>query len=169
MGFKFSTRNFLNSTNNRLESLNGKLKQVVSKVSSLQHFIEQFVVILPVLRNERCYKAVVSYKNVRVVPHGPDSPQAAYTTLLTSYASSFVLQHIELSETVTYEYQQQDGTNAIYSVQTSEGTIEVSVSKYSCCFSLSMKLPCRHIFQLQAKCGISLYDADLYAKRWTTN
>ena len=81
-GFKFSTGNFSNSTNNRLESLNGKLKQVVPKFSSLEHFIEQFFVILPVLRNERCYKAVVSYQNVRVVPHGPDSPQAAYTTLL---------------------------------------------------------------------------------------
>ena len=67
-GFKFSTGNFSNSTNNRLESLNGKLKQVVPKFSSLEHFIEQFFVILPVLRNERCYKAVVSYQNVRVVP-----------------------------------------------------------------------------------------------------
>ena len=168
-GFKFSTGNFSNSTNNRLESLNGKLKQVVPKFSSLEHFIEQFFVILPVLRNERCYKAVVSYQNVRVVPHGPDSPKAAYTTFLSSYASSFVLQQIELSETVTYEFQQQDGINAIYSIQTSEGTMEVSVSKCPCCFSLSMKLSCRHIFKLLAKCGVSLYDADLCGKRWTND
>ena len=169
MGFKFSTGNFLNSTNNRLESLNGKLKQVISKFSSLEHFIEQFFIILPVLRNERSYKAVVSYQKVRVVAHALNSPQAAYTTLLTSYASSFVLHQIELSENGTYEFHQHAGNNTTYYVQTSEGRMEVSFLKCSCCFFSSMRLPCRHLFQLRANSGVSLYDRNLCDERWTND
>ena len=114
MGRKISSGNFMNSTNNRLKSINGKLKQVVSKFSSLEQFIDQFFIILSVLRRERNYKAVVSYQKVRCNPHVPSSPQAAYSNLLTSYASSFVFKQIDLSMEHEYEYLNRDNTNTIY-------------------------------------------------------
>ena len=144
------------------------------------HWAHLFV-IFPVLRNERCYKAAVSYQKVKVVPHGPDSPQAAYTTLLTSYASSFVLQQIELSETVTYEFQQQDGTDAIYSVQTSEGTIGAKCFKmfvllflvYETTLSAQFPVVCETTlsahFPVAGKVVYRCTMQILCAKRWTNN
>lgn len=43
MGMKYNSGNFLNTTNNRLESLNSKLKSVISKYSSLEEFIDKFL------------------------------------------------------------------------------------------------------------------------------
>ena len=43
--FKAVSGSFLNSTNNRLESLNAKLKQVISRHSSLEDFINHFLLL----------------------------------------------------------------------------------------------------------------------------
>ena len=94
----------MNATNNRLESLNGKFNQISKKYSSLNCFLEQFVVILPVLRDERSYIAVYSYQKVQVTPYALNSPEAGYTNLLTSYASDFVQQQLNLPEETSYEF-----------------------------------------------------------------
>ena len=149
MGFKFSTGNFLNATNNRLESINGKLKQVITKYSSLEFFIEQFSIILPVLRSERTYKAVYSYQKVKVVPHALNSPEAQYSQLLTSYATSFTLQQLVLARDIAYEFTPVVGEHGIFNTSTSDGEIRVSHFICTCCYFQSMRLPCRHLFSRQ--------------------
>ena len=168
MGFKFSISNFL-KTNNRLESINGKLKQVITKYSFLVYFIEQFFIILPVLRNKRNYKTVYSYQKVKVVSHNNNdinSPEAQYTDLITSYTSNFVLKQLTLSETDVYEFVPIIGNAGIFHGLTSQGRIAVSHFRCSCCFFQSMKLPCRHIFRLHQNAGVSLYDKNIcYSRR----
>ena len=124
LGFKFSTGNFLNTTNNRLESINGKLKQVITKYSSLEFFIEQFFIILPVLRNERNYKTIYSYQKVKVVPYNINSPKGQYSDLLTAYATTYVLEQLDLSEKLQYEFVNENA--GVFRTETSQGQIEVS-------------------------------------------
>lgn len=169
MGFKFSIGNFLNNTNNRLESINGKLKQVVSKFSSLEFFIEQFFVILPVLRNERSYKAVYSYQKTPVVPYDVNSPEGAYTSFLTKYASSFVLHQLQLFSNTTYAFTPDVMNPDTYHTTTSEGATTVSSLKCTCCFFQSMRLPCRHIFHVRHNLGVTLFEKRLCDERWTSS
>ena len=92
--------NFLNSTNNRLESINGKLTQVISRHSSLEHFVDKFFVMLTALRTERDHRAAVMFQKVKVHMFVSDSPEGEYSKLLTSYASPKVIKQIELSDKV---------------------------------------------------------------------
>ena len=169
IGFMFSTGNFLNATNNKLESINGKLKQVVSKFSSLECFIEQFFVILPVLRNERSYKAIVSYQKKPVIPYLPNSPEASFSDLLTGYAANYVLHQLNLVTETTYNFSRDALNRDSFFADASDGRIQVTSSSCSCCFFRSMRLPCRHIFHVRQKLGLSLYDKNLCDERWTNS
>ena len=77
------------------------------------------------------------------------------------------MQQIEQSKKNAYQFFSRNNNNATYSLQTSEGSQEVSATNCSCSFFNSMKLPCRHILQLRHKQGISLFDPNLCSKRWT--
>ena len=165
--FKQTSGNFMNSTNNRLESINGKLKQVIDKYSSLEFFIDNFFVILPVLRNQRNYTGAYQGQKQPVRPFAPNSPESLYTSLLTPYASSFVLKQLEIYANTTYDFTPST-IPGVYTVVTSEGKIEVSSSNCACCFCQSMKLPCRHIFHVRNNLAVSLFDRNLCAERWTT-
>ena len=117
-----------------------------------------------VFRNERSYKAWCSWQKTRVTHHASDSQEHAYMKLLTNDASDFVINQLELANKVDYQWQ----TNGNESnVHTSEGIITVTHQKCSCTFYQSMGLPCRHIFSLRVKDGISLYDAQICDARWT--
>ena len=164
--FKKTTGNFLNATNNRLESINQKLKQVIDKNSSMEFFIENFFILLPVLRNQRNYQGVYQEQKHLVRPYPLGSPEAAYTSLLTSYASSHVLGQLELYSQSTYTFT--PGVGGKFSANTSDGSIEVSSLHCTCCWSQSMKLPCRHVFHIRSKMGLPLFDKNLCAERWTT-
>ncbi len=64
---KHSCGNFLNGTNNRLESLNAKVKSVISRYSSLEEFVENFFVVIRVLRSEQDHKASLAFQKVPVI------------------------------------------------------------------------------------------------------
>ena len=164
LGLKAACGSFLNFTNNRLESINGKLKQVINFHSSLEEFVVKFFVILSSLRTERDHKAALQFQKVKVQPFSPSTPEAAYSKILTSYALAFVIKQIALAEKVK-DIQEDDGI--IYRVKTSEGMKTVSLEDCECIFRSSMRLPCRHIFALRKKLGISLFDSQCCAKRWT--
>ena len=164
LGMKSNCGNFLNFTNNRSESINGKLKQVINRHSSLEEFLERFFVILTALRTERDHKAALLFQKVRVSPFRDDSPQNMYSRLLTSYAASFLHKQLELASKVSAITDQ----SGVYVVNTCEGQKIVSPSSCQCIFYKSMLLPCRHIFALRSKLGLSLYDEDLCHSRWTT-
>ena len=136
MGFKFSTGNFLNATNNRLEAINGKLKQVITRSTTMEVFIDEFFVILPCLRELRNYQTMYAYQKVPVIPHNISTPRGQYAALLTPYARSFMFQQIDIAESQVYEYTRVDGNgsgNAV-TVISSEGKIEVSHFRCSCCY-----------------------------------
>ena len=122
------------------------VKQVITKYSSLQYFIEQFFIILPVLWNEWNYRIVYSYQKVKVVSHNINSPGAQYTELLSSYAWNFFLTELTLAEKDIYKFVPIVGNAGIFQALTSQGRIEVSHFQCLCCFFQSMKLPCHHIF-----------------------
>ncbi len=75
----------------------------------------------------------------------------------------FVVKQISLVEKVQ-DIQEDDG---VYRVKTSEGMKTVSVGDCECIFRRSMKLPCRHMFALRKKLGVSLFDDRCCAERWT--
>ena len=150
----------------RLESINGKLKQVIDYHSSLEEFIHNFFVILTSLRSERDHKAAIQFQKVKVHPFSASSPEAQYAKLLTSYAFSFVLKQIKLSDQV--KSLQEDSSNT-FQVKTSEGMTTLTVIECRCVFQRSMKLPCRHIFALRRHLGLSLFDASCCSNRWTTS
>lgn len=163
LGLKAACGSFMNFTNNRLESINGKLKQVINYHSSLEEFVVKFFVILTSLRTERDHKAVLQFQKVGVQPFGPSTPEAEYSKILTSYALSFVVRQVSLAEKVK-DIEQNGDT---YLVKTSEGMKIVSLDDCECIFRISMQLPCRHMFALRKKLGISLFDGKCCAERWT--
>ena len=102
MGFRIEvgTWEFLNATNNRLESINGKLKQVINYHSTLEDFIDKFFVILTALRTERDHRATVQFQKVKVHAFQEGSAELRYSTLLTCYAVTYVLEQYELASKV---------------------------------------------------------------------
>ena len=164
LGLKFTSGNFLNSTNNRLESIYGKLKQVITKHSTLEDFVSHFFIVLNALRVERDHKAALIFQKVKVSPFPVDSCEYEYSKLLTPYALKFVLKQIQLVERVE-DITEED--NEQYTVQTSEGQIDVSLLDCNCMFRTSMSLPCRHMLKLRKKLGEPLYHADICDRRWT--
>ena len=164
--YKAMCGSFLNSTNNRLESLNGKLKQVINRYSSLEEFIDKFFIILSTLRSERDHKAAVMFQKVKVQNYGVGSPEYQYSQLLTAYASADVIKQLRLHHKVNQITQREDFD--IYDVHTSEGMKTVSLTDCNCLFRKSMVLPCRHMFALRKKLEYSLFDEQVYDKRWTS-
>ena len=63
MGMKYSTGKFLRGMNNWLENINQNLKSVISRY---EDFIEQFYLVLRVLRSERDHKATLVIQKVPV-------------------------------------------------------------------------------------------------------
>ena len=165
MAFKFSVPNFQNATNNRLEILNGKLKSVINLYSSMEEFIKHFFIILECLRGIRSGNVAYSCQKDPVLPYAADSPEAAYMNLLTRYSSAYVLAQIQLAHEHVYQWGM--GNAGTYQIQTSDGVINVTHSTCSCLFFSSMLLPCRHIFSLRKKSGVSLFDSSLCDQRWT--
>ena len=157
----------MKTTNNRFESINAKLKQVIQKRSTLEFFIENFFIILPVIRNQRNYNTVYQVQKRLVKPYEANSPESLYMTLLTSYAFSFVLNQLQLFSTTTYSFTRDVTQQGVYLAHTSDGNIKASSLKCTCCFFQSMMLPCRHIFHVRTNLGLSLYDKSLCANRWT--
>ena len=91
MGMKYATGNFLNGTNNRLECINAKLKSVISRYSTLEDFVDNFFLILRVLRSERDHKAALAAQKIPVVFHSKaDDTSLSYMKHLTPYAYKFV-------------------------------------------------------------------------------
>ena len=163
MGMKFSSGNFLYSTNNRLECINGKLKSVISRYSSLENFVDNFFLILRVLRSERDHKAALIAQKIPVFSHTTtDKASVSYMQHFTPYAYKFVRNQIELFEKVKL-IQEDEG----FHVESSEGHIFVTISACECSWK-SMKPPCRHIFAVCSKLGIELFDEILCDKRWST-
>ena len=78
------------------------------------------------------------------------------------------MRQLELFSETIYTFTP-DITNAgTYSTTTSDGKIQVSSLKCTCCFFLSMRLPCRHIFHVRHNLGLSLFDRNLCDERWTS-
>lgn len=131
MSYKARCGSFLNSTNNHVESINGKLKQVISRNSSLEDFVDKFFVVLSTLRSERDHRAAIMFQKVKVQSFRKGTPEYQYSQLLMSYASSFITKQLKLVHSVK-EFDEID--NGVYSVQTSEGIISVSIMDYDCLF-----------------------------------
>ncbi len=163
MGMKFSTGNFLNNTNNRLECFNSKLKSVITRYSSLEEFLDKFFLVLRVLRSEQDYKASVVVQKVPVVPSSAHLGLTRYLSFLTRYAYNFVSKQFSLMDKVKIGC----NTNQQYTINATEGDIQVTLESCECMQWESMKLPCRHIFAVRSNAGVDLYKESLCDKRWT--
>ena len=76
------------------------------------------------------------------------------------------LNQIEIWNKVMYQWV--NGNAGTFTLQSSQGVIEVCHTRCSCLFYKSMCLPCRHIFSLHKKDGVSLFERSLCDTRWTT-
>lgn len=145
--FKAQKGHFLNSTNNRLESFNGKLKSVIGYKSSIEEFVRGFFVVLESLRTER--DSVVADEFLKVRPFvTEDKNTKSIRSYLTNYAANYVCEELA----------------ALQKTQVQQST----VTTCNCCFAMSMRLPCRHIFlsRFQAKCE-DLFVKELCDERWS--
>ena len=166
LGDKARSGNFLNTTNNRVESFNGKLKSVIQKYSSLEEFLDRFFSLVGTLRVERDHKAAIHFQKTKVVTYVEGSPERKYIDHLTSYTSDFVLKQLELSKKVPEFAQMSDSDSYTLS---SNKSIIFTVDGCTCYFYTAMNLPCKHIFALRQKVGVSLFQGSLCNDRWTTN
>lgn len=167
LGMKYSTGNFLNGTNNRVESLNAKLKSVISRHSSLEEFIENFFLILRVLRAERDHIAGLTIQKVPVLFHSTKDPACiSYMKYLTPYAYKFVAKQIELKAKVKLPDCDVDEQ---INITTSEGSVSVTSSTCQCIAWKSMRLPCRHILATRESLGMDLFDQSLCDRRWSAD
>jgi len=149
MGMTFNTGNFMNKTNNRLESFNGKLKSVISTFSTLEDFVEKLFIVLDCVRLERDKNAVQLVQKQPTQTKATPELQQFYK-LLTPYAFNFLKAQFECA--------------------TKTDVLEKTTkNNCTCLFFNSMRLPCRHIFNLRKKQSLSLYDNSLCDERWTRN
>ena len=143
---KYSSGNFMNTTNNRVESLNAKLKSVISRHSSLEEFVDNFFLVLRVLKSERDHKASLIVHKVPVIFHTTSDPAfTEYVKYLTPYAYKFVAKQMELKGKVKLPEMEASISCQDFNLNTSEGLIKVTPSTCQCGCWKSMKLPCRHI------------------------
>ena len=158
---KAKSGSFLNSTNNRLESINAKLKQVIKQNSSLKDFVTSLFTIIKSLRLERDHKAALMIQKVKVCAFGRESAEVKYSEILTPYASAFVTKQLNLASKLKNIVACDDGSYQVQSVK------PISINHCPCLFRQSMLLPCQRIFAVRRKLDHSLFDDDLYDKRWT--
>jgi zinc finger SWIM domain-containing protein 3 len=155
---------FMNRTNNRIECINQKLKSVITKYSNLPQFFSQLLVTLQSLRTERDHRALTIFQKVPVAPFKAETPEYQYMNLLTPYALNYVVRQLDLIKKVKILSHDE---SCVYSVNSSEGLLCVTVNKCSCTFRKSMQLPCRHILAVRSVSELDLYCAELCACRWT--
>lgn len=147
--------NFLNSTNNRLESFNGKLKSVISHHSSLEVFVEGFFVVLSTLRNERDHVIVTEFQKVKISHHKESDVESQIQGYLTSYAADYVVAQLKKAQ----DTKKNIGDEEFHSTNDS----------CTCCFSVSMRLPCRHIFSRRLFSKLPVFCESLCDTRWSKN
>jgi len=140
---------FMNTTNNRLERLNGQLKQVINRNSSLEDFLEKLYVVPTSLCNEYDYKVALQFQKVPVSQHERGSPQQLYSTLLTTYATKFVLKQLEMQTKIADMVPLQELQS--FCIPNCEGNLQVSPFEWPCIFHCAMGLPSRHIFAVRRK------------------
>jgi len=149
IGMTLNTGNFMNKTNNRLEGFNGKLKSVISTFSTLDDFVEKLFIVLDCIRLERDKNAIKLVQKQPTQKNSIPELQQFYS-LLTPYAFNSLKTQFECAaETDVLE--------------------KTTENNCSCLFYNSMRLPCRHIFNLRKKQSLSLYDNSLCDERWTRN
>ena len=84
--------------NNRLESVNQRLKAVVRSGSSLPQFFKDLTAAIGCMRHEREQALLTATDKVCVRQYAADSVQAQFSSALTPYATSLVLQQLQLAE-----------------------------------------------------------------------
>lgn len=82
---------------------------------------------------------------------------------LTPFAFDYITEQFQFSEKVKIVDDVDDGRCKIDS---SEGQLVTNVTNFSCAFTKSMKLPCRHIFATRCHKGLLEYTEDACAERW---
>lgn len=155
--------NFLNSTNNRLESFNSKLKSVINHHSSLETFIKSFFIVLKTLRNERDHVIASEFQKQKVSLKDSTDTETNINCALTSYAAKYVVKQLSASEQINTD-SFQNIENIEY--ETKSGNLSLTRSTCSCCFSTSMRLPCRHIFAFRSFLNLPVFDVTLCDTRW---
>ena len=164
-GFKGHSFNINTRTNNRLESINAKVKCVCSKYASLLTFFNQFLSLLRCLRNERDHCTLMAHAKKIVSKFDIDTPEHQYSEAVTPYAFDYKQKQLSLHCKVSIEPTTDDDREFI--VNASSGKLKVTCETCACTFWTSMRLPCRHMFAVREKCGLSLFDLSLASVRWT--
>lgn len=82
-----------------------------------------------------------------------------YQQRLTADAFPFVKKQDQLSKSIVVREDSQGQSSSRETVTTT--------TSCSCCFKLSMMLPCQHILAVQKSKGRSLYEEELYTRRWS--
>ncbi|XP_043271633.1 uncharacterized protein [Venturia canescens] len=164
MSNNFMQSNFLNITNNRLESLNAKVKSVVKRYTTLEDFVRSFFILVMCLNDERDHKAAYTYQKIAVQAFDAESPEYFFSHLLTKYAFRFVEK--ELHPENRTDFTMVEGNDG-FLTRIDGTTIHTNSELCDCLFFVSMKLPCRHIFEARKNLGLSLCVVELCDERWT--
>ncbi len=160
-GLKSQNVTLQTSTTNRVESINQKMKQVCNRDQSLEQFATSLLQLFQSLRVQRQHSTLKSTMKIPVLRENISESEAAYHTLLTPYAMTFVKKSMELYSKV----QVQVDENGAATCDSSSGTINISTSSCGCSRFKSMQLPCHHIFALRHKIGENLFSESLVPKR----
>ena len=104
------------------------------------------------------------FQKVKVSCCDDGSPLSLYYKFLSNHAAQFVHKQLLLASKVSTITADGD----CYTVETTEGQIELTTSTSECIFNKSMLLPCCHIFALRSKLGEPLFEASLCDKQWST-
>lgn len=163
-------------TNNRLENINGKIKSVCSRHANLTKFFDHIFAVLSTLRNERDHNTIMAFVKNPVTPF--NDAEKSFSVLLTPYAFNCVKKQLSMKCKVVFGRETDSGfivlshegmhtlTEFIIMFCCCIGTLNVTHDVCPCKFATTMQLPCRHIFAVRDKMGLSLYSEDGMANRW---
>ena len=125
----------------------------------------QLVKFVRIHQNERNKKAANVFQKQHLF--AVSDVEEKYLSLLTHYASDFVLQQINKMQYIKLLKKTEDNTYNVMSASTGDVKYTVTHNSCNCTDYNSMGLPCRHLLKVRSIKKLNLFDEYLCKERWT--
>jgi hypothetical protein len=158
-------------TTNRVESLNSVIKKFIKKRSKMTNCLRDMFRFLKHVHDSVAFKQTnLKYKTRKIVNVSKNDVRNQIFSSCSSYIAKILLQALKEGQACKYK--------VTYSDDNEDATLEsqknkVTVSKYesdepkcSCHLSLSLMVPCKHIFFIRKLHSLILFQSSWIHPRW---
>lgn len=160
---------FANTTNNRLECHNQKLKDVTSRSMSLSEMFKNVLLFCRTNTSEYSHKSFVEEFTSLSSAYDDVPGVSEITSSCTAYAAERIIEQLNVSRKIPYSVGKEnyDSTQRILvTYKDKDYHLSLSTNVCSCSFSITMGLPCCHIFSARAEVKLPVFELSMVSSRW---